>query len=352
MRFRQTISTSLRRTVGPERTEQLRRIEARARSRVIDALDIEGNRPVRRKRPPAAVAADRPVASLSREELIAAHGRQSPEGLSHPDAGALPFVSPDPSAPFPRPTMSRHAVLAQLHERLRPRTYFEIGISTGASLQLSRTKTVAVDPAFAITEPIACDVRIVRETSDDFFAAPGALDHFAGVPIDLAFIDGMHLAEFALRDFMNTERHMSRAGVIVLDDMLPRNSLEAFRIRRTGPWTGDVYKVHQILTTYRPDLTIIPVNSYITGSYLVVGLDPESTVLRDHYAEIEELLVSPDPQVVPQEWLERRSAVDPQQLLELDAWQRLVDVRESSASGADLEAIWAQLRALRPVAAV
>jgi hypothetical protein len=316
---------------------------------MIDALDIEGNRPVRRK--PAArtkVRSPRPPKPVSRKESIEAHSQPSPEGLSRGGPGSQSFVSTYPFASFPEPSAGGRVVLAGLHEQLRPRTYLEIGVRRGDSLMLSRARSIAVDPAFTITTPINCDVQLVRRTSDDFFASPDAFERFAGVPVDLAFIDGMHLAEFALRDFMNTEKHMSRAGVVVLDDMMPRHALEACRVSRTTAWAGDVYKIHRILATYRPDLTIIPVNSYPTGSYLVVGLDPESTVLDDQYAEIEPLLTTPDPQTVPQEWLERRAAVDAQELLGLDVWGRLSDLREPEPSRADLATVWAELEALRP----
>jgi hypothetical protein len=66
-------------------------------------------------------------------------------------------------------------------------------------------------------------VQLVRATSDDFFDRADALAHFGGTPVDLAFIDGMHLSEFALRDFVHTAPHMGTAGVVVFDDMLPRH---------------------------------------------------------------------------------------------------------------------------------
>jgi len=112
-----------------------------------------------------------------------------------------------------------------------------------------------------------------------------------------------------------------------------------------------VYKVHEILAEYRPDLTLVPVSTYPTGSYLVVGLDPSSTVLADHYAEIERRLVTPDPQVVPEEWLERRTAVDADRLLELDTWKRLGELHRGSASLTrdDVAPLWRPLRELPTV---
>jgi len=38
----------------------------------------------------------------------------------------------------------RHELLKSLHELLDPRSYLEIGVSTGRSLTLSRTRTIGV----------------------------------------------------------------------------------------------------------------------------------------------------------------------------------------------------------------
>ena len=76
-------------------------------------------------------------------------------------------------------------------------------------------------------------MQLIKATSDDVFAGDNPLAHFGGVPVDLAFIDGMHLSEFALRDFINIEPFMADTGVIVIDDVLPRNGLEAARDRKT-----------------------------------------------------------------------------------------------------------------------
>ncbi|MEI7055153.1 class I SAM-dependent methyltransferase [Nocardioides sp. CCNWLW239] len=361
MGIRHAVAESLERAIGPERTQKLRSTEASARQKLIDALDLEHDR-VSRKQAGAerraavkrAVQEERKAAARrkaakpkpTREELIEAHGA-SREGISHPGKGALPWASPDPSADFPKPTVTKHELLASLHAALQPRTYFEIGVDRGQSMTLSRTKSIGVDPAFRIDREISCDVRIVKDTSDHFFETTDLFDtHFDGVPVDLAFIDGMHLAEFALRDFMNTEKKMAPTGVIALDDILPRNSLEAFRQRRTEAWAGDVYKVHEVLARYRPDLTLIPVNTTLTGSYLVVGLDPTSTVLDDNYEQIEAEITGADPQAVPQEWLERRTAVDPVTLLDHEVWKRLSVLRESGSAGSDLSELWSDLRGL------
>ena len=43
--------------------------------------------------------------------------------------------------------VKRHEFLAQIHARLRPRNYLEIGVNDGRSLRLSRVPTIAIDPA-------------------------------------------------------------------------------------------------------------------------------------------------------------------------------------------------------------
>ena len=123
----------------------------------------------------------------------------------------------------------------------------------------------------------------------------------------------MHLFEFALRDFINVERYTSPTSVVVLDDMLPRSVTEAARDRTTSQWTGDVYKMVDVLREHRPDLTVVRVNTKPTGVVVVFGADSSSTVLRDHYDEILAAAIVPDPQPVPPRccsartrWLRRR----------------------------------------------
>jgi hypothetical protein len=237
----------------------------------------------------------------------------------------------------------RHGLLSQLHDRLSPRTYFEIGVSTGASMSLSRTRSLGVDPFFTIKRELECDLKLVRATSDEFFASPEAFAHFDGRAFDLAFIDGMHLAEYALRDFINTERHSHPASVIVLDDMLPRIQVEGARDRRSarshGSWAGDVYKIVDALRSLRPDLVVLEVDTTPTGTVVVLLPDSSSTVLATAYDELVESYVVPDPQAIPDEVLRRQRALDPEELLALPIWADLRGLRELPAAQARPEVV-------------
>ncbi len=224
--------------------------------------------------------------------------------------------------------MLRHELLGHLHRLLKPRTYLEIGVSDGRSLTLSRAQTIAIDPAFQVTSEVQCDLHLVRATSDEFFARKRPLAHFSRPVIDLAFIDGMHLAEYALRDFMNVERFTTPASVIVFDDMLPRSVDEAARDRHTKMWTGDVYKVVDALRTHRPDLISFAVDTKPTGTAVVLVPDASSTGLDRAYDDLVEQMVVDDPQDVPAEVLERKGAVDPAALIDNPAWQQLVYLRD------------------------
>ena len=242
--------------------------------------------------------------------------------------------------------MQRHEFLTVVHERYRPRSYLEIGINDGRGLARSRTRTIGVDPAFKITAELSCDLQLVRATSDDFFARPDPLAWFPEGTVDLTFIDGMHLFEFALRDFLNAERLSSPSGVVVFDDVLPRSVSEAARNRHTVAWAGDVYKVALALERYRPDLTVVPLNTAPTGVLLVLGLDPSSTVLADRYEEIVAEFAAEDPQPVPDDVLHRRTAADPRRVAESSVWAELAAARESGGPWPSLE----PLRSLRGTA--
>jgi hypothetical protein len=219
--------------------------------------------------------------------------------------------------------------LAKVHELLRPSQYLEIGIRNGVSLSLARCPAVGIDPYYTITAELHNQVHLYRTTSDEYFTRPDPLAPTGGQPFDLAFIDGLHLFEFAFRDFVNAERHSCPGGVIIFDDVLPRSVDEAARERHTGSWTGDVYPMLEVLARYRPELVVLPVGTEPTGLLLVLGTDPQNTVLADHYSEIMAEFRQPDPQPVPPELLDRMMVLPPQRVLDSPFWQLFGAVRET-----------------------
>lgn len=246
------------------------------------------------------------------------------EGVS---ADGYPIYRVD-SRLYPTPRQTRHEFLSGLHRVLRPRTYLEIGVAEGFGLELSKAVTIGVDPAPRISRTLPADIEVVRQTSDEFFGRDDALAFFGGVPPDLVFIDGMHLAEFALRDFINVERLAGPGTVVVLDDVLPRRTEEAARKRASEYWTGDVFKLVDILRDRRPDLACALVNTDPTGSLVVVGLDPGSAVLPDAYDELVAGLRAPDPQRVPESIIRRAGANDALNTLWWDGWPSIVAARD------------------------
>lgn len=203
-----------------------------------------------------------------------------------------------PDAPF---TRQRHAgtgylkLLRRLHAVRGPRTYLEIGTAAGKTLALARCASIAIDPRFRLAGGARRDrqtCHLFEMTSDAFFAAqnPSAL---FGRPVDLAFIDGMHRFEFALRDFMNVEPHCRPDSLIVLHDCLPvdaymaradpRDRSGAARAHYPGAWAGDTWKALWVLQRYRPDLGIFAFDAPPSGLVVVTHLDPASGRLRRHY---------------------------------------------------------------------
>lgn len=231
--------------------------------------------------------------------------------------------------------MHRLKFLERLHDLLEPSTYLEIGVRKGASLALSRARSVGIDPRPAIEVALPEDARIVTATSDDYFAGDDALAPFDGRPIDLALIDGMHLFEYALRDYMNIERHSAWWSVIVFDDVLPSDPSQTVRERMTPSWTGDVFKIISVLEQHRPELACLRVDVAPTGLLLVLGPDRSSTALSDRYDELLSENVAPDPQRVPNDVLTRARAVRPEQVLKAPFWPMLRDARAGDVARAD-----------------
>ena len=179
-------------------------------------------------------------------------------------------------------------VLARIHRHLRPRTYLEIGVSRGESLAcvLPQTQVLGIDPAPNLARPPPANVRIYRETSDDFFARYVPSAELGGQPVELAFIDGMHHFEYALRDFINVERACSGSSVILMHDCYPLDERTARREQVTGFWSGDIWRLMLLLRTHRPDLVVRTIATPPTGLGIVLNPDPTSQLLAERVEEL------------------------------------------------------------------
>jgi len=179
-------------------------------------------------------------------------------------------------------------LLEMFHSHLRPRTYVEIGVSTGDSIALARsgTRAIGVDPDPKVSRRLGSNTVIRAMQSDDYFASGKVSSDLGGLPIDLAFIDGMHQFEFALRDFINIEKYSSPESTILIHDVYPLTRLTAERERKTSFWSGDIWRLILALRKYRPDLSVNVIATAPTGLGVVRGLDPASAVLRERMEEI------------------------------------------------------------------
>jgi hypothetical protein len=167
----------------------------------------------------------------------------------------------------------------------------------GDTLKLAECAAIGVDPKFQIERDVIGSkpqCHLYQIGSDVFFRRFNPTT-ILGQSIQCAFLDGMHLFEFLLRDFANTEKHCSRNSLIILHDCLPSDPYMSVRSpkdpRRSlsacpGYWTGDVWKMLPILNQWRKDLQVVVTDAPPTGLVLITNLDQKNTVIDDHYAEI------------------------------------------------------------------
>ncbi len=246
--------------------------------------------PATRKPPP--LAADPGVAALlQRAKTCYAAGE-----MSEAIALCQQALAQEPGNAYARLTLVRarmpgeiyRQVLRRIHEHVRPRTYVEIGVDKGDTIAMACPETLAlgIDPAPKIERPLTARTRIFAETSDDFFARHDLGMELGGLPVELAFIDGLHRFEFALRDFINLERHCSRHATILVHDCYPLDAATAMRERMYDFWSGDVWKLVVCLKKYRPDLSIHTIGCAPTGLAVIRNLDPASALLPERLREI------------------------------------------------------------------
>lgn len=176
---------------------------------------------------------------------------------------------------------SNYEFLAVLHDQLQPRGYLEIGVRHGDSLRLANCRSIGVDPNPAMRPGEFGNYRVYDLTSDQFFDnyADEVLHEF---PVDLVYIDGMHLYEYALRDFINVARYANERTVIVFDDTHPYNRAIATREQPPGDWTGDVWKTMELIELCMDygSMKSAQVDVSPTGAFVVWDLKPEFDVQR------------------------------------------------------------------------
>ena len=198
--------------------------------------------------------------------------------------------------------------LKEVHRVLEPRFYLEIGVEYGTSLAFAAGPGIGIDPAPQLRKPLADRHQVYEGLSQDFFVSEEATSRLG--PLDLAYVDGMHLLENALLDFMYVERHAHPASVLLVDDIYPNHPQQALRNRSSRHWTGDVWKIIAILKLARPDLILLPINTFPSGTLMVLGADPDNRDLWRGFGAILTRALErsevPGPNI-----LERRGALDP-----------------------------------------
>lgn len=120
--------------------------------------------------------------------------------------------------------------------KIEAKNYLEIGVHFGECFERVKIKRkIGVDPS-----PLgkwADDGRIIKTTSDDFFANNRL--HF-----DVVFVDGLHTREQAAADIRNAVKFLTPGGWVVVHDCSPQR--EEYQRQEAVPgalvWNGDVWK--------------------------------------------------------------------------------------------------------------
>ena len=178
--------------------------------------------------------------------------------------------------------------LKVLHKK-RYEIYFEIGSRTGDSLSLSQSPSIAIDPYYQLKcDPVGKKdfCLLFQDTSDNFFNK--TLPKLPYFKCELGFIDGMHLFEYALRDFINLAKISSEKALFLFHDTLPWSYEMTTRDYKNIPhgaaWTGDIWKLIPILTDMgmKNNINLLT----LAPSGLLAILNPENKIV----AEIEKNL--------------------------------------------------------------
>lgn len=130
--------------------------------------------------------------------------------------------------------------------------YLEVGVAYGSTLQAVNARTkVGVDPnPLFDTNHLPKNVTIFAQDSDSFFECLKP-----EIEYDFIFLDGLHEAGQLYRDFINSLSRLRPNGWILIDDVIPSDSISAISsieksyltrgvLASEGyPWHGDCYRI-------------------------------------------------------------------------------------------------------------
>ena len=161
---------------------------------------------------------------------------------------------------------TRCDVLNHIINEREHNSYLEIGVETGVTFKHIDIKNkLGVDP-----DPSYKGDDIILQTSDDFFKDNTKT-------FDIIFIDGMHQLEYVYNDFFNAINCLTQTGSIVIDDVLPMNEREQYKVpikhyynngilKYGESWTGDVWKfIYFIFQHYQFDFSVYNFTSGYRG---------------------------------------------------------------------------------------
>ena len=144
--------------------------------------------------------------------------------------------------------MTRTDIIQLLIDKIKAKSYLEIGVSGGENFQTIRCENkVGVDPE--LTSPAT-----IFLTSDEFFKQNN--DTF-----DVIFVDGLHHADQVLRDIIHSLKILNEGGYIVCHDMNPEKEEHQIIPFTGGTWNGNCWEAFVQLRQERSDLKMCVVNT-------------------------------------------------------------------------------------------
>jgi len=128
-----------------------------------------------------------------------------------------------------------------------------------------------------------------QETSDSFFE--NIHTRLSSFKCQVAFIDGMHLFECALRDFINLTKISSDKALFLFHDPIPWTFKMATRdnskLAPNEAWTGDIWKLVHIFIEAGLKDSISLLSSAPSGLLAVLNPGKEKVIeLEKNYDEI------------------------------------------------------------------